>query len=96
MHIETDSNTKEVLITETTQSKEPSFREMVVRFDLGKFIYVCSVITFMALIVISLVVNPQSLDIQKNAFIGLVGGVVISKFGDLGNYFFPSQKKARQ
>jgi hypothetical protein len=95
MHIETDSNTKEVVITENDQNEPFDFWKAVVRFDLGKFVYVCSVIIMMFMIVTSLVINPKSLDIQRNAFIGLVGGVIISKFGDLGNYFFPTSKKKK-
>lgn len=94
MHAEINTEADELNIQEIQHIKTPTnFYDLILRIDFLKFAYALMVMVLMSSITYSLIINPNSLKIENNGFIGLVGGVIISKFGDLGNMFFPKREK---
>ena len=85
---------KEDINIEIHNNTKPAktFKEVLFKVDFLKLVYTLCVMILMCSITYSLIVNPNSLKIENNPFIGLVGGVIIAKFGDLGNMFFPKKE----
>lgn len=65
-----------------------NFAEAILRMDLLRTISAITVIFLFVLIVLTFIINPNALDTKNNGMIGIVIGMVITKFGDVVNNYF--------
>lgn len=95
-HCGLQTNIEETVITEKSMGRlelpkhdrPKTFVEAFLRMDMLRTISALIVIFLFTMIVITFIINPKALNTENNGMIGIVIGMIITKFGDVVNNYF--------
>jgi uncharacterized membrane protein YdjX (TVP38/TMEM64 family) len=93
MHAEIETEATELTIRGEGCEKPPmNFYEFLNRIDFLRYAYALGILVLVCIIVISLVINPKSLNSDSNSMINTVLGVILTVFVHVSNNLFKEKK----